>query len=298
MRIFVTGASGFVGSAVVQELLTAGHQVLGMVRSDEGAAKVAATGAEVHRGDIYDLESIKSGATACDAVIHTAFNHDFSKFKDNCETDRGVIGALAEVLKGTGKPLVVTSGVGLLAGKGSIVTEDDRPAVTSAVMPRVATEEAVQAAIEAGVNAYILRLPPTTHGRGDHGFVPMLISMAKAHGASAYIGEGGNVWPAVHRLDAAKLYRLIVELQPQQRIYHAVAEQGIPFKDIATAIGKGLNLPTISKTGDEAAAHFTWFQHFAGMGCMASATKTIAATGWQPTCEGLMADLTDGGYFE
>ncbi len=184
MRVFVTGASGFVGSAVVKELMAAGHQVLGMVRSDEGAAKVAATGAEVHRGDIYDLDSIKAGAAACDAVIHTAFNHDFSKFKDNCETDRQVIGAFAEVLAGTGKPLVVTSGIGLLAANGTLVTEDDRPAITSAVMPRVATEEAVQAAIAAGANAYILRLPPTTHGRGDHGFVPMLIGMARANGAS------------------------------------------------------------------------------------------------------------------
>lgn len=298
MRVFVTGASGFVGSAVVDELLAAGHQVLGMVRSDEGAAKVAAAGAAVHRGDIYDLDSIKAGAAACDAVIHTAFNHDFSKFKDNCETDRQVIGAFAEVLAGTGKPIVVTSGIGLLAANGTVVTEDDRPAVTSAVMPRVATEEAVQAAIAAGVNAYILRLPPTTHGRGDHGFVPMLIGMAKANGASAWIGEGNNLWPAVHRLDAAKLYRLIVEQQPQQRIYHAVAETGIPFREIATAIGNGLNIPVISKTGDEAAAHFTWFLHFAGMGCKASAEKTMATTSWQPTHAGLMEDMRTSGYFE
>lgn len=298
MRVFVTGASGFVGSAVVDELIAAGHQVLGLARSDDGAARVAATGAEVHRGDIYDLDSIKDGVAMCDAVIHTAFNHNFSTFKDNCETDRKVIGAMAEVLAGTGKPLVVTSGAGLLAANGTVVTEDDRPAVTSAVMPRVATEEAVQAAVAAGVNAYILRLPPTTHGRGDHGFVPMLINMARANGVSAYIDAGSNLWPAVHRLDAAKLYRLIVEQQPAQRIYHAIAETGIPFKEIATAIGQGLNVPTVSKTGEDAVAHFTWFLHFAGMGCKALAEKTMATTGWQPTHNGLMEDLAEGGYFE
>lgn len=297
MRVFVTGASGFVGSAIVKELLAAGHQVLGMVRSDSAAEKLRATGAEAHFGDLYELESIKSGAAACDAVIHTAFNHDFSKFKENCETDRQVIGALASVLAGTGKPLVITSGVGLLGGADRIVTEDDVPKTGSGAIPRYASEEAAHAAKALGVDAYIMRLPPTVHGEGDHGFVPMVINMAKSKGVSAYIGEGSNRWPAVHRFDAAVLYRLIIEQKPALKVFHAVAEEGIAFHEIATAIGGGLHLPTQSKPADEAAAHFEWFTHFAGLSCPASAAKTIAATGWQPKHTDLLPDLKAGGYF-
>ncbi|MEO3405978.1 SDR family oxidoreductase [Mucilaginibacter sp. CAU 1740] len=297
MRVFVTGASGFVGSAIVKELLSAGHEVLGMVRSDAGAEKVAALGAEVHHGDLYDLESIKSGVAVCDAVIHTAFNHDFSKFKDNCETDRQVVEAMASVLEGSDRPLVVTTGIGLFSGLNHKVTEDEKPPVGSDVVARMASEEAVRAAQAKGVNAYTLRLPPTTHDAGDHGFVPMIINMAKEKGVSAYINEGANLWPAVHRQDAAVLYRLIVEQKPALRNYHAVAEEGIPFKEIATAIGEGLNLPVESKTGDDVAAHFTWFTHFASMNCEASSAKTSEVTGWKPTHIGLMEDLQIGGYF-
>lgn len=296
MKVFVTGASGFVGSAVVKELLSHGHEVRGLVRSDEGAAKLAATGAEVHRGDIYDLESIKSGATGVDAVVHTAFNHDFSKYVENCETDRKVIGALAEALEGSGKPLVVTSGIGLIRAEGRPITEDDLPP-SSSVVARAASEEAAHDAAAKGVNAYILRLPPTTHGAGDHGFIPMVIGMDKQHGVSAYVGEGQNLWPATHRFDAAKLYRLIIEKQPGLKVFHAVAETGIPFKTIAETIGKGLDIPVESKTGDAIAAHFTWFAHFAAMGAEASAAKSIEATGWEPTEVGLLEDLVSGGYF-
>lgn len=298
MRVFVTGASGFVGSATVKELLSAGHQVLGMVRSDRAAEQLHAQGAEAHRGDIYDLESVKSGAALCDAVIHTAFNHDFSKFKENCETDRQVIGALASVLKGTSKPLVITSGIGLLSGFGRIVTENDVPKAGSEVVPRVASEEAARAAVELGVDAYILRLPPTVHGRGDHGFVPIVIGMAKERGVSAYIGEGLNQWPAVHRFDAAVLYRLIIEKRPARKVFHAVAEEGIAFRDIANTIGEGLHLPVASKSGDDAAAHFTWFSYFAAIDCQASGVKSREATGWQPKQIGLLDDLKTGGYFE
>lgn len=297
MRVFVTGASGFVGSAIVKELLSAGHSVLGMVRSDSAAETLKATGAEVHRGDIYDLESIKSGAVVCDAVIHTAFNHDFSKFKDNCETDRQVIGALASALAGTNKPLVVTSGIGLLNGFGRPVTEDDVPKIGSDVIPRVASEEAAQAAMQLGVNTYIMRLPPTVHGEDDHGFVPMVIGMAKEKGVSAYIGEGSNHWPAVHRFDAAVLYRLIIEQRPALKVVHAVAEQGIAFRDIATAIGDGLQVPVVSKSAEEAAAHFTWFTHFASLDCVSTGDKSRAATGWQPKQAGLIPDLKAGNYF-
>ena len=296
MRVFVTGASGFVGSAIVKELLTSGHQVLGLARSDSSAQKIINAGATVHRGDLDDLASLQQGAAGCDAVIHTGFNHDFSKFKANCEADRQVIGALATVLKGTDRPLIITSGIGLI-NNGRIATEDDAPPVSSDVMPRVATEEAATAAAADGTKVYIVRLPPTTHGEGDHGFVPMIINIAKTKGESAYIGEGKNPWPAVHRFDAAVLYRLIAEQQPQQQVYHAVAEEGIPFKDIAEAIGQGLHLPTSGKSGKDAEEHFGWFAHFASLGCPASSAKTRHTLSWQPIHPTLLEDLATASYF-
>lgn len=268
-----------------------------MVRSESGAERLRAWGAGVHFGDLYDLETIKQGAHQCDAVIHTAFNHDFSRFKENCETDRQVIGALGSVLAGSSRPLVVTSGIGLLSGFGRTVTEDDMPKVASDVMPRVASEEAAHKAVEMGTDAYIVRLPPTVHGEGDHGFIPIVIGMDKEKGVSAYLDKGNNRWPAVHRLDAAVLYRLIVEQRPALKVYHAVAEEGIAFREIAAVIGEGLQLPTVSKTGEEAAAHFGWFSHFAALDCAASSEKTTAATGWQPRQPGLITDLKTGGYF-
>ncbi len=295
MRVFVTGASGFVGSAIVKELLQAGHQVLGLVRSNSGAEVVKQAGAEPYPGDINDLESIPTVAANCDAVIHTAFNHDFSRFKDNCEDDRKVIMALGAALAGTNKPLVITSGIGLL-NYGRLVTENDKP-VSSNASPRVATEEAANAVNEQGVNAYIVRLPPTVHAAGDRGFVPFVIGIAKEKGAAAYIGEGNNHWPAVHRLDAAVVYRLIVEKQPAQKVYHAVAEEGIPFKQIAATIADNLQLPVVSKDGADAEAHFGWFKHFIAIDCPASSAQTRTTLGWAPVHPGLLEELVPGIYF-
>jgi len=295
MRVFVTGASGFVGSAIVKELITAGHQVLGLARSDSAAESLRKEGAQVHRGDVNDLPTLQKGAAQSDAVIHTAFNHDFSQFKANCEADRKVIGALGAALAGSNRPLIITSGIGLL-NTGRIITEEDVPA-SSDLVPRAASEEAANAAAIKGIKVYIVRLPPTVHGRGDHGFVPMIIDRAKENGESAYIGEGKNRWSAVHRLDAAVLYRLIVEQQPSQKVYNAVAEEGIPLRDIAEAIGKGLNLPAVSRTGKDAEAHFTWFTHFAALDCPASSEKTRKILNWQPSQPGLLEDLVPGIYF-
>jgi nucleoside-diphosphate-sugar epimerase len=297
MRVFVTGATGFVGSAVVQELLGAGHQVLGLTRSETGARALAAAGAEVHNGALEDLDSLRSGAAQADGVIHTAFIHDFSKFKENCEIDRGVIGALASVLKGSKRPLIVTSGTGLLS-LGRQATEDDAIAPGSSPIPRVASEEAAAAAREEGVQVSVLRLPPSVHGDGDHGFVPLLIRLAREKGLSAYVGEGLNVWPAVHRLDAARLYRLALEQGAAAPRYHGNAEEGVPFRDIAAVIGKRLNVPVASRSGAEAAEHFGWFAHFAGLNNPSSSAKTRAALGWHPVQPTLIADLDRPSYFE
>ncbi|OKS86410.1 SDR family oxidoreductase [Mucilaginibacter polytrichastri] len=295
MRVFVTGASGFVGSAIVKQLLDNGHQVLGLVRSDKAARQLETTGAEVYRGDVNDLAAIQKGAAACGAVIHTAFNHDFSQYKANCEADRLVIEALGEALIGTKKPLVITSGLGLL-NYGRPATEDDVLQAGSDVIARAASEEAAAAVAAKGVNVYTVRLPPSVHGEGDHGFVPMIICIDREKNESAYIGEGNNQWPAVHRTDAAILYRLIIEKQPALKTLHAVAETGIPFREIAEAIGKGLGIPVVSKTGDEATAHFTWFTHFASMNCEASSTKTREILAWEPKGPGLIADITNADY--
>ena len=295
MRVFVTGASGFVGSAIVKELISAGHQVLGLVRSDSSADGIKKAGAQAFLGDVNDLPTLQKGAAGCDAVIHTAFNHDFSQFKANCEADRKVIEGLGAALAGTDRPLIITSGVGLLRSE-HIITEDDVPQ-GSDIIPRAASEEAAAAAAAKGARAYIVRLPPTVHGKGDHGFVPMIINMAREKGESVYIGEGKNRWPAVHRLDAAVLYRLIAEQKPPQRVYNAVAEEGIPFRDIAEAIGKGLDLPTLSRTDKEAEAHFTWFTHFASLDCPASSAKTRETLKWQPSQPRLLEELVPGIYF-
>jgi len=295
MRVFVTGASGFVGTAVVKQLLRAGHQVVGLVRSDAAAKKLQESGAKTHTGNLDQPETIVAGLKDCDAVIHTAFNHDFSKFKENCELDRRVILALGNALAGSDRPLVITSGVGLLSA-GSLITEDVLPPGAD-LIPRAASEEAARAVAAKGVKAYIVRLPPTVHDKGDHGFVPMIIDMAKEKGESVYIAEGQNNWPAVHRFDAADVYRLVIEKQPAQQVYHAVAEEGIEFRKIAEAIGKGLNLPTVSKTAADAEKHFTWFNHFAQMDCRASSQQTRDTLGWSPAGPGLLEDLVAGIYF-
>jgi nucleoside-diphosphate-sugar epimerase len=295
MRVFVTGATGFIGSAIVQELISARHQVVGLARSDAGAKSLMAAGAEVHRGDLRDLESLRSGAAKSDGVIHTAFIHDFSDWSANCEIDRRAIEALGSALAGSGRPLVVTSGTALLS-PGQIAIEENVPVSNS--IPRVASEEAAASMAKRGVRVSILRLPPSVHGDGDHGFVPILIKTARDKGVSAYVDKGLNRWPAVHRLDAAHLYRLIWEKGSAGARYHGVADEGVPFREIAGVIGRRLNLPVVSKTQEEATNHFGWFAHFAAIDNPASSKRTQEELGWHPTQPALIPDIDRPRYFE
>jgi nucleoside-diphosphate-sugar epimerase len=294
MRVFVTGATGFIGTAVVREVIDAGHQVLGLARSDAGAKSLIAAGAQVHRGNLEDLESLRSGAAASEGVIHTAFIHDFSNYGPAAEADRRAIETLGGALAGSDRPLIVTSGTLLAQRQGSLATEEDAP---NPSFPRKSEEAAVALAAR-GVCVSVLRLPPSVHGNGDHGFVPHLISIAREKGVSAYIGDGLNRWPAVHRLDAAHLYRLALEKGSTGARFHGVADEGVPTREIAEVIGRHLDVAVVSKSREEAAEHFGWIGPLFAMDGPASSAQTQARLGWRPVQPGLIADLNADHYFE
>lgn len=294
MLVFVTGATGFVGSALVRELLDAGHAVRGLARSDASAKRLAAAGAAVHRGTLEDLDALTRGVDGADAVVHTGFDHDFSRFAENCAKDRRAIEVLGAALVGSDRPLLVTSGAALLAPGRKATEADPAPPVTER-FPR-ASEEAVAALVARGVRASTVRLPPSVHGEGDHAFVPTLITLARSKGISAY-PDGGHCWSAVHRRDAARVYRLALEHGVSDGPFHAVAEESIPFRAIAEAIGKGLGVPVVALNREDTAAHFGWFAFFASLDMQVSSEKTRARLGWRPTQPGLLADLGQGHYF-
>jgi nucleoside-diphosphate-sugar epimerase len=290
MRVFVTGATGFIGSAVVRELIASGHQVLGLCRSDEKAAALAAAGAEVWHGSVDDLDSLKRGAAGTDGVIHLAFKHDFSRFVANCEDDRRVIKALGSVLVGSGRPLIVTSGTGLANTVPGQPAKEDNAIVGTDVHPRAASEETAAAVAAEEVNVSVVRLPQV-HDPVKQGLITALIGMYRKNGACAYVGDGLNRWPAAYVLDVARLYRLAIEKAEPNAKYHAVAEAGVSLRDIAEAIGRRLNLPVRSIAPEEAPAAFGWLARFAGHDVPASSEQTRERLGWQPTGPGLIADL-------
>jgi nucleoside-diphosphate-sugar epimerase len=293
MRIFVTGATGFVGSAIVPELIGGGHQVLGLARSDAAAASLTAAGADIQRGSLDDLESLRKGADAADAVIHAGFIHDFANYAAAAETDRRAIETIGVILAGSGRQFIVTSGTALTV-PGRVATEND---AANSTFPRK-SEEAAASATAGGSHVSVLRLPPSVHGAGDHGFVPLLIRLAREKGVSAYVGQGLNRWPAVHRLDAARLYRLALEKSPMAPRYHAVADEGVAFREIAQVIGRRLNVPVVSQSSEEAAEHFGWFAHFAALDCPATSTQTQEQLGWRPAQASLIPDIDQPVYFE
>ena len=294
MRVFVTGATGFIGSAVVKELVSAGHHVLGMTRSDVGAKSLEAAGAEAHRGDLEDLESLRTGAATTDAVIHTAFRHDWLRFAESCELDKRAVETIGAVLQGSSRPFIVSSGVGVAQGRAA--TEDDPPLPSSPSLPRV-SEVTALALTERGIHAIVMRLPQV-HDTVKQGLVTPLVAVARAKGVSAYIGAGQNRWPAAHVTDVARLYVLALEKGTAGARYHAVAEEGVALKDIATAIGRGLNVPVLSISQEQAQEHFGFLGFFAGRDPLTSSAQTRAKLGWNPTGPSLLTDLGNMRYSE
>jgi nucleoside-diphosphate-sugar epimerase len=296
MRVFLTGATGFIGSALVQELTRAGHQVVGLARSEASAKQLVAAGANIHRGSLEDLESLRRGAETADGVIHAAFIHDFTQYAAAGETDRRAVEALGEVLVGSNRPLVITSGTTVVR-MGKLATEEDAADPRSVSAVRLPSEEAVMSLASRGVRSSVVRLPPSVHGNGDKAFIPALIALAKEKGVSAYVGDGSNLWPAVHRLDAVRLFRLALEKAPAGSRLHGVAEEGIPVLDIAAVIGKHLGVPVVSKSKEEVADHFGWLSFVIAADNWASSALTRERLGWQPVQPGLLDDLEGGHYF-
>ena len=298
MRVFITGATGFIGKQVVQEFLRNGHQILGLARSDKSAEILTALGAEVARGSLTDADSLKRGASASDGVVHLAFNHDFSDYADACELDRTVIEAIGETLAGTRRPFIVTSGT-LLLPHGRLVTEDEHYDASAAFgAERGKSEDLTLSLVSKGVSVMVMRLAPTNHGRGDAMFIPMLISPARKNGFSAYIDDGRNRWPSTHVLDAAKAYYLAFTKGSAGSIYHATAEEGVPMKDVAEAIGRKLNVPTVSLDNEDAVAKLGFIAIPLAQDNPTSSAKTREALGWDPTQPSLLSDLQEDFYYE
>jgi len=306
MRVFVTGASGWIGSAVVPELIGAGHQVVGLARSDASAAALAAAGAEVHRGTLDDLDGLRSAAAASDGVIHLAFKHDIAfsgDFQGAADADRRAIETFGEALVGSDRPFAIASGtLGLTPER--VATERDGLGPDPAAAPliggaatRLANAQMTLSLASRGVRSSVVRLSPTVHGDGDHGFVATLVGIARAKGVSGYIGDGSNRWPAVHRLDAARLFRLALEKAPAGSVLHAVADEGVPIRAIAEVIGRHLDLPVVAISPADAGEHFAWLAGFLAADSPASSTLTRELLGWQPTHPGLIDDLGQGHYF-
>ena len=286
MRVFLTGATGFIGTSVARELIGAGHTVLGVARTDEAAVTLASRGVEPHRGDLTDHASFIAGAKACDAVVHCAFIHDFSRFAENIAVEQETVAAMLDALEGSGKPFIATSGMALLA-PGKVATEDDK----AVPQGRGLTETMVRDAAARGLKTAVIRLPPITHEDGDGGFLPPLVAIAQEKGAAAYVGDGANRWPAGNRADAAALYRLALEKGEPGAAYHAIGDDGVTTRDIATAIGKRLGLPVVSLQPEQAGDHFGWLGMFAAVDIPGSSRITQELLGWRPTHKRLIEDI-------